>query len=276
MNSLIEVARSVRTYFTPDARAKRYLDRSMRVFDGIYADYWRGITPNRDIAPDKDQFDAISRDGICIIPNYIDEATVAALRAEIDAIPGFATGQYSGDVPFRNFPNDGICGLQITEELPIAHRLINKDERMHQMARALFGAHLTGATVLNKYDADRVDSSTAPHWDEWRVRLKGFLYINDVGPENAPMTYLLRSHQNVPWRREKDFASRFLPLGSAGGSWGPVEALGFEKVSCTGKAGTLVIFDARGIHAGTQLVAGRRTMLMNMYTTHTPYCFRPY
>ena len=81
---------------------------------------------------------------------------------------------------------------------------------------------------------------------------------------------------SVPWRREKDYASRFLPTASAGGSWGPVEALEFEKVSCAGPAGTLVIFDARGVHAGTQLVAARRVMLMSMYTTHLPYGFRPY
>jgi len=246
---------SARTYLTPEARAKRLLDRSMRVFDGIYGDYWRGITPNRDLAPHKNQVDAIRRHGICIVPNYTDAATVAALRAEIDAIPGFARGNYAGPIKFRNFAKDGICGLQITEALPVAHRLVVDDKHMQRLGAALFGAHLTGATVLNKYDAERIDSSTAPHWDDWRVRLKGFIYVTDVGPDNAPMTYLRGSHDKVPWRREKDYASRFLPTASAGGSWGPVEALEFEKVSCTGPAGTLVIFDARGVHAGTQLVA---------------------
>jgi hypothetical protein len=269
---------TARTYFKPEIRAKRLLDRSMKVFDGMYAEYWSAIRPNRDIAPDKAQFDALQRDGFCLVPNYIDAATLAALRAEIDTIPGFAEGRYDGPIKFRAFPKDGICGLQITETLPVAHRLVVGDERMHALARALFGpeCHLTGATLLNKYDPDRVDSSEAPHWDDWRVRLKGFLYVTDVGPENAPTIFLKGSHNNVPWRREKDFASRFLPIASAGGSWGPVEALEFEKVSFAAPAGTLCIFDARGLHAGTQLRAGRRIILMSMYTTHLPYGFRPY
>jgi hypothetical protein len=270
--------RSARVYMTPDARARRHLDRSMKVFDAMYGDYWQAITPDRERAPDKAHFDAVSRDGICIIPGYVDAGTVESLQAEIAAISGFAEGRYEGPVKFRAFPKDGICGLQITEAVPTAHRLVLHDETMHALARALFGleCHLTGATVLNKYDPDRIDSATAPHWDDWRVRLKAFLYVTDVRAENAPMVYLRGSHKNVPWRREKDFASRFLPNASAGGSWGPVEALGFEKVTCTGKAGTLVIFDARGLHAGTQLKAGRRIMLMSMYSTHLPYGFRPY
>jgi len=272
------VVSGARRFFAPEARAKRLLDRSMRIFDGIYAEYWRAIVPDRDLAPDKAQFDAVRRDGFCIIPNYVDAATVAALRAEIEAVPGFATGRYDGPVSFRNFPHDGICGLQITEALPIAHRLVVQNDEMHRLARALFGAecHLTGATVLNKYDPERIDSSAAPHWDDWRVRLKSFLYVTDVGPDNAPTLYLRGSHERVPWRREKDYASRFLPTASAGGSWYTVEPLQFEKVSFLGAAGTLIIFDARGLHAGTQLKSGRRIMLMSMYTTHLPYGFRPY
>jgi hypothetical protein len=266
------------SYLSREARAKRLLDRSRRLFDSIYDDYWNSITPNRELAPDKALFDAVQKDGVAIVPNYIDATTLATLRAEIEALPGFAVGEYKGPTNFRNFPNDGICGLQITEALPTAHPLVVGNEDMHALARALFGgaAHLTGATVLSKYNPDRVDSAEAPHWDDWRMRLKTFLYVTDVGPENAPTVYLRGSHRNVPWRREKDYASRFLPTASAGGSWMPVEALNFEKLSCTGKAGTLVIFDALGLHAGTRLVAGRRIMLMAMYTTHLPYGFRPY
>jgi hypothetical protein len=278
LSSVRQIASTARGYFSPEARAKRLLERSRRVFDGMYDSYWSGISSNRDLAPDKELFDKVHRDGVAILPNYIDEETLGRLRAEIAALPGFAVGQYSGPTNFKNFPNDGICGLQITKDLPVAHRLVVDNDEMHGLANALYGpkVHLTGATVLSKYNPDRIDSAEAPHWDDWRVRLKTFLYVTDVGPENAPTIYLRGSQRGVPWRREKDYASRFLPTASAGGSWTPIEVLNFDKITCVGKAGTLVIFDALGLHAGSRLVSGNRIMLMAMYTTHLPYGFRPY
>ena len=72
------------------------------------------------------------------------------------------------------------------------------------------------------------------------------------------------------------FASIFLsPEASAGGSWWAVENLNLDKIYFTGKAGTCFIFDATGIHAGTQLQSGKRLMLMNMYTKRD-YIFKAY
>ena len=60
----------------------------------------------------------------------------------------------------------------------------------------------------------------------------------------------------------------------AGGSWWPVNKLGLEKITLEGAAGTLVVFDARGMHAGSPLIKDRRVMLMNMYTTHLDFTHR--
>jgi len=187
-------------------------------------------------------------------------------------------GTYTGSVNFKRLESDGLCAMEITPALPVSNRLTVENKDLEALARALFGpeCHLTAASVLNKFNADRIDSANVPHWDDWRVRFKAFIYVYDVDSHNAPMVYLKRSQRGVPWRRAKNFVAEFLPHASAGGSWWPIEQLGFEKVSCTGRAGTLVLFDTLGIHAGTQLISGPRVMLMAMYTTHIPYCFRPY
>jgi hypothetical protein len=266
-------------YLGRHARAKRLLDRSQKLFDGIYEDYWSGIARNRDLAEQPDWFDRMAADGICIVPNYIDADTVASLRREIDALPGFHDGTYDGAIRHKHFVNDGIFAVEVTDALPTASRLMKSDTAVASLARALYGdsIHLTAASVLNKYNPERIDSSNVPHWDDWRARFKAFLYVTDVGEENAPMLYIKGSHKAAfSWRREKDFASAFLPMASAGGSWWPVEQLGLQKMSCTGPAGTLVLFDALGIHSGTQLRGAARVMLMSMYTTHIPYGFRPY
>ena len=92
------------------------------------------------------------------------------------------------------------------------------------------------------------------------------------------MIYFKGSHKkNIPWRLEKDYSSVFLSYeASAGGSWWPVENLNLDKVYFTGKPGTCYIFDATGIHTGTQLRSGKRLMLMNMYTNHLDFTYRAY
>lgn len=270
---------SKRLMLSRDARASFFLNRSIKSFEKTRAEYWQEIHRDRNLTPHKDWFDAIDRDGICIIPDYLDAATVSELQREVEAVLGFMDGTYEGPVRTHHLKADGILGMEVTEQLPISYRLTRANHQLDALARALYGdkIKLSGVALLNKYNPDRIDSSNVPHWDDWRVRFKAFLYIYDVGPENAPTVYVKGSQgDRVPWRIQKDYASKFLPSASAGGSWWPVEQLGLEKILCIGKAGTLVLFDALGIHAGTQLTGRQRVMLMSMYTTHIPYNFRVY
>lgn len=260
-------------------RVSRALLRASRaVFTGMHNRYWAGIERSRKAAPDRKVHDRLAEDGIVMLPGWVDAGEVERARREVAALDGFESGRYTGPIPQYRLDHDGVVALEVTEALPTCYRL-TRSPYVETMATSLYGAgiHLTAASLLCKYDASKVDASAAPHWDDWRVRFKAFVYLDEVTPEQAPMVYCRGSHNGrIPWRLDKDFASWQLPHASAGGSWWPVDELGFEKVSCTGPAGTLVLFDARGIHAATQLVRGRRLMLMSMYTTHMPYSFRPY
>jgi Phytanoyl-CoA dioxygenase (PhyH) len=277
LQGLINVAKP--RFLTREARAKRLLKRSMKLYGNIYDDYWSRIRRNRALTAREEWFDRIESDGFCIVPDYLDAEMLATVQREMRGLPGFAEGRYDGPVRHRLLTNDGILALEVTEATPVAGRLAKENAEILSVARALYGSdtHLTAATLLNKFDRDKIDSSNAPHWDDWRVRFKAFLYLTDVAAENGPTIYVKGSHKaRFDWRREKDYASMFLPIASAGGSWWPVAQLGLEKVSWTGKAGTLILFDALGIHSGTQLTGSPRIMLMSMYTTHIPYGFRPY
>ena len=105
------------------------------------------------------------------------------------------------------------------------------------------------------------------HFDNWRPILKAFLYLDDVGPDQAPFVYLPGTHKPASWRRrhERDFDT----YGSTGpfGHFFPQEMralkaeYGWEDVVCTGKAGTLILADLRGLHRGTPLKEGRRILL---------------
>ncbi|MFV1852260.1 MAG: hypothetical protein ACMZ66_16350 [Thalassospira sp.] len=266
-------------YKVPRVRAKYHLKKSMDAFQEEYDSYWASVNSDRTLTTMKEQFDDIQRNGFTIVENYIDQIQLAAIRSEVDSLEGFANGQYEGDLTFTNRPDDGICALSIDQSMPETYKVSIGNEDLHGLARALYGCktRLSGASLLNKYGVDKIDSSNAPHWDDWRVRLKSFLYLSDVDEEHAATIYCKGSHKDLPWRFEKDFCSVFMSHeASAGGSWWPVDALGFEKVLCKGKAGALVIFDTAGIHAGTNLKKDNRLMIMNMYTTHLDFTHRAF
>jgi hypothetical protein len=267
------VGSGYRFLMNPSVRAKVYLEASKDNFKKQYDSYWEAISQDRSLTTMQKQFDEIIENGYTVIPGFLSSAQLNSIRSEVWALPGFIDGCYSGDLPFTALPNDGICALGISEKLPQSYRATIGNNELLSLARALFGVQtkLSAASILNKYDRTRVDSAVAPHWDDWRVRLKAFIYLTDVTTDQAPTIYLKGSTANVPWRFEKDFASVYLPNASAGGSWFSVDALGFEKVLFTGSAGTMVIFDARGIHAATHLNKDIRVMLMSMFTTHLDF-----
>lgn len=263
-------------YVSPEARANRMITRAMNLFARRYKRYWDGIVPDRSVTSRPEIFDAVRRDGFALVPNYLSPERLDALRREVFALPGLLDGSYSGPLPFTHKASDGLCGFGITRELPEAYAATVENQELHGIARALFGStiRLSAAAILSKYNKDKIDSAEVPHWDDWRVRLKMFIYLTDVNAENAPTLFIRNSVDRVPWRLEKDFASVHFPVGSAGGSWWPVDQLGLERVLCTGKAGTMLVFDARGIHAGTPLLGSPRVMLMTMFTTHIEFSSR--
>ena len=109
----------------------------------------------------------------------------------------------------------------------------SKDQRFLDLSKALYGkdTKLTTSNILYKYGKDKNDSSNVPHWDDWMIRLKVFILLNDVKMENAPMIYVKGSHKkNISWRFHKDYASLYLPPeASAGGSWSAVDNLNLQK-----------------------------------------------
>lgn len=119
------------------------------------------------------------------------------------------------------------------------------------------------------------------HIDTWKYRLKGFLYLHDVNEEDAPLTYLKKSHRGL-WRLPIEAKMNYLyktdKLGYASGldnaylgcCW-PYESsrikqeYGLEEKICTAQAGSLVLFDARGLHKATDLVNPHRKILISYW-----------
>ncbi len=120
------------------------------------------------------------------------------------------------------------------------------------------------------------------HFDDWKHRVKAFLYLFDVGPNEAPMVYLKGSHRSGLWRQQKeqeyfdyfqtDADGRYLDEAAAScGCYLLPEVrnlqqrYGFQEHQCIGKAGTVVLFDTRGLHRASVLNKNSRLVLMNAW-----------
>ncbi|MGM9515879.1 phytanoyl-CoA dioxygenase family protein [Roseateles sp. DB2] len=119
------------------------------------------------------------------------------------------------------------------------------------------------------------------HMDSWKPRVKAFLYLHDVTTDDAPVVYLKGSHKG-DWRLPMEYKTHTLYQTSETGyakdldvvwvgCYWPYEVNeikkkhGLQEQVCTGKAGTLVVFDARGLHKATELINDHRYILINHY-----------
>ncbi|MDA7488532.1 phytanoyl-CoA dioxygenase family protein [Candidatus Pelagibacter ubique] len=95
------------------------------------------------------------------------------------------------------------------------------------------------------------------HFDDWKIRLKFFLLLTDVGKKNSPLKYVPKSHKINKNTMEED-----LFINKKDGRYGfyknseikeILKSENLEVLDCTGKAGTLIIVNTNGIHKGTPL-----------------------
>lgn len=98
------------------------------------------------------------------------------------------------------------------------------------------------------------------HHDANRKQVKIYVLLSDVSPEGQRMDYIPGT--NVLWHRFK--------RGNAGYTETRIPdevVLGYGRpVSCAGPAGTVLIFDTNGIHAGNQNLSARRDAWVYQYT----------
>jgi len=218
----------------------------------------------------------IKRDGLMIIPNFMPTETARTLaelsykkieeqrQAGTDAIP-----QYWGSEDY------GVFRLRDCDEVHPEIKAFFDNESIMRIARAVTTDNIKShQRMLEVRDrVGHVSNSDVYHFDRphWKYKFKSHLLLNDVGPDQAPLRYLVGSFRNAPWRRRQELEDRKF------GSVGPnghffiheiehlIKEHDLEEVVCTGTAGTLVLFDARGLHRGTTLCTERRALLGNYF-----------
>jgi hypothetical protein len=232
---------------------------------------------------------AIRRDGVCVIRGFVDAADLSALRAEAAGLP--ATRE-----PWLVHHNSS-SGFFVSWA-PVVVRKESREGRVSHIATAF--AHPLVAQVCRRYlgagwfrervIVDRKDAGPEPitgwHADQFERRgrcLKFMIYLDGTGPDNGAFSYVPGSHRVidtiVSHASQANLDNRAVHTYEeiqtiAGGAGGGVTRL-LEEVSAhvrssddsdnfysiSAPAGSVVVFDANGIHRGGVVDQGHRFVI---------------
>lgn len=266
------------------------------MYDGVFGPKWEDfrstltshfadypILPAK-LPRNREAMEALARDGIVVLPSYLDPTTVTKLKEAL-TIPALAlqAGMLK-DVPDQSVDRHvghGMCRLYdidvifkddcaFFKEDPVILDLVqaySSNKAQHcRMAVELRTASdgIDGYTSINNY---------MPHFDSLYREVKVFGFLDDVTEDNAPMVYWTGTHKDEEWRWIPDYL-RFNGLERLNADrnfsqWRVNEfertREDFNRVTCTGPAGTVVVADTRGLHRGSMLNKGYRLQIFSQY-----------
>lgn len=162
-------------------------------------------------------------------------------------------------------------GYKPRETVPVSFADILLNDRILDVVNSYLGV-TSRLKYLDVWHNFAVTSSDPPidselwHRDnEDRKLIKIFIHLSDVDAAAGPLTYLRGSHPGGP-------LGDLFPNDPPTGSYPPetelkpwVSDTGIQ--ACTGKPGTLVMFDACGLHHGGRATGKPRTLLVATYAS---------
>jgi hypothetical protein len=233
-------------------------------FDRIRQRYFAGHPMNLATVETDAIFRELCECGIVVLPNYFDAGLIRDLHSQaLTVAQCIKDGSSPPDWQTVVYANDGIYRVNHIDSIVPLARLIVEDTRLLSIARRYLGAPFrTQSNYLDfKPDIGKHDYTTVPHMDTWSSQVKIFTLLVDVDECTAPLVYWRRSHRDMPWRHDLDYLNfTESELGSAGvcppsyvrarEGRAPEQ---LEEFIATGKAGTVIIADVRGIHRASNL-----------------------
>jgi len=158
----------------------------------------------------------------------------------------------------KNLLNTGIIRFyNVSRKIKEAGEFAN-NEFLKYIGELYYQKKLKLHTVISQYNQVSKIPCRGYHVDSHVEEYKTFIYLNDVNKYNGPHTYLKGSHKLTDKLVSKLF--RAYTAHNTDVSDEEAQAAGFEEVAITGKKGTVLLIDTRGIHQGGTLLKGHRAV----------------
>jgi hypothetical protein len=208
--------------------------------------------------------------GFCIIPNFYSGKECADTRQEIDKLLEKYDAQIFKDEKDSDHRIHGADRLSPIIEKFFKNPTVDRLVRAHEKTDNIVGFTLAARL---EYKPNNLGSGGGWHRD-WAVnkQIKAILYLSDVDEQKGPFQFLEGSqrHSNIV----KDSFLNNFEFNQNRFTDAEVETMikrdPAKLRTFTGKAGTLLLVNTRGIHRGMPILNGTRYALTNYYWSNMP------
>lgn len=204
-------------------------------------------------------------DGISFVENFLSRKKIESIKNEVEPILKKLIKFPLKQVRFYRNVNEGLFRIyKITKNCPSTRIFFNSP-----LIRTISKFYISQNTSFYQDMAEIRQAITVPpsslkgssdnfHFDDWRIRLKFFLLLEDITPDRSPLQYVKGSHKINKYAMELD-----LFCNGRSGKYGFYKNEEVKKLlkknklkitMCTGKKGTLIIVNTGGLHKGTPLI----------------------
>lgn len=229
------------------------------------------------LCPNRIILDQVIKNGIWVIEGYVDRDTVAKIRSEVsDVLIRLRENRSPSGSRTTRYPEYGTYVLHQAQDFSPSSAAFMNDDVIASVASALAGGHAVSYDMRAELRSEAGKNPLVDDWhrDTWKFRFKAMLYLTDVTVDNAPLRYLEGSHAGRD-RRFGRFWLDYLTDAFEGEPWHARSARrsaaadcrnrALRERVCTGPAGTLILFDTRGLHRGSPLIEPSRIVLNHAF-----------
>ena len=220
----------------------------------------------------------LTEQGIVVSPSdrFLSDAGRDALASAAAALRDASRGEAVRDILAGVAEHKGKKSFRVDlvkGAIRASHPLLKValDVKLLEIVAAYLGMwpalHSIGGWLNYPTDEPAALSQLWHHDPEDLKIIKTFIYLEDVGEENGPFTYVPGTHPfgpNVPKARTQNDKRRV-----ADEQFTEVFPPSMWRV-CTGPAGTMILADTLGYHRGGKPNAGTRLLVTFTYTSGTP------
>jgi hypothetical protein len=224
--------------------------------------------------------DEFRRNGFVLIENFMDGEAFAELNRQVRHAKCEVRECIQGDTLTHRILLDD----EALDSMPACRALIDSPryERLLKYCAARLKRPLYYVqSIKNGYRQAKSDPQKVLHSDTFHPTMKAWFFLDDVGPDKGPFSYVPGSHRltwaRLKWEYKRSIAGRQLKDGySEKGSMRAypedLEELGLEPPQAfTVKKNTLVVADTHGFHCRGQAAPGTSRLEIWAFSRTNPF-----